>query len=67
MKYIDNEALVKMVEVNYGRWEIQTRRGYVIKGEIYVGTKTEAEDYIKRYLSSYLCWNYELIPMKERE
>lgn len=64
-KAIDNEAVVRMVQLSRGCWEIQTRHGYVLKGDLQFGSKTEAEGYVRAYLSSFQCWNYELVPLRK--
>lgn len=67
MKLLDNEATVLMVQISQSRWEIQTRNGFVLQGDITVSTNHEAEDAVKRYISSYLCWNYKMVPLKKDE
>lgn len=64
MKYEDNKAKIRIVQMAQSRWEIQTRHGYILKGDITVSTAHDAELYVKNYLSSFLCWEYEVIPLK---
>ncbi len=67
MKPIDNEATVKMVQVSKHRWEIQTRHGYVLKGDITVSNPMEAEFYVKNYISSYPAWKYTVEPLPPKD
>lgn len=66
MKYIDNESKVRMVQRSKNRWELQTSKGYPLQTDITVSSKKEAEDFVKRYLTSFNCWTYEIIPLEEK-
>lgn len=67
MKHIDNEATIKIVQKSQSRWEIQTRHGYVLKADITLSTTHDAEVYVKGYLSSFLNWNYEVVPLEVKK
>lgn len=67
MKHIDNEAKVRMVQVSKHRWEIQTRHGYVLQGDITVSSPTEAEFFVKNYISSFPAWNYTVEPLEKKD
>jgi hypothetical protein len=67
MKYLDNEATVLMVQTSNNRWEITTQKGFVLMGDIQLGTLLEAEDFVKRYLSSWPAWHYKLVPIEKKK
>lgn len=53
---------IKMIQESTNRWRIESDTGIVLTDDIILG-KLEAEDYMKRYISSYSTWTYEIIPM----
>lgn len=63
MKYIDNEATVKMVQVSKSRWKLTTRSGHILAENLHIVSPREAEDYVKAYISCYHCWKYEIEPL----
>lgn len=54
-----------MVQVNKSCWEIRTEHGIVLSDGIILGRIDEAEEYVRRYISSYSNWTYELKPLTE--
>lgn len=63
MKRIDNEATVRIVQKSQVNWEIQTRSGHVLVPNITLSRPSDAEIYVKGYISSFQCWNYEVVPI----
>lgn len=58
---------VFMVQLFNHRWQIQTKSGNIIQGYITICTVPEAEEYIKRYVSSFTpAWEYEVIPLEKK-
>jgi len=49
------------------RWQITTEKGIVLKDDIMLGTFLEAEDYVKRYVSSFSNFIYEMKPIADKE
>lgn len=67
MRYIDNEAHIFIIQETQHRWRIETRGGFILQGDIFLDSNSQAEDYIKNYLSSYLCWSHEVIPLVNKK
>lgn len=57
-------AVIKMVQVSKHKWMLVTSNDNVLQEDINVFSIFEAEDYVKRYISSFQNWNYVLIPME---
>jgi hypothetical protein len=56
---------VKMIQVFKCNWKIENLKGDTLKDNITVGTLYEAEQYVKAYVSSFMNWNYEMVPLKK--
>ncbi len=52
---------VKMTEVGRNRWDLIGPKKNVIVGDLLLYSKTEAEEWVKAYISSYSGWTYEII------
>jgi hypothetical protein len=52
-----------MIQTEPCTWKIMTEKGIILKDDIKVSMIYEAEDYVKRYISSFNSWTYELIPL----
>jgi hypothetical protein len=59
------EKCLKMIQNDPCTWQIISSKGHVLKDDIKLGLKAEAEDYIKRFVSSYNDWTYEIITLEE--
>jgi hypothetical protein len=66
MKYLDNEAEVRIVQTSKNRWQIETQSGFILQSDITVSSPREAENFIKDYISSYRCWTYKVVPLEEK-
>lgn len=58
---------LKMIQSEPCNWYITNDKGTIIQDDIKVGLLLEAEDYIKRYISSFNAWTYELIPLGRKD
>lgn len=56
-----------MVQLSKHKWRIETQNGTVIKDDVTVHSISEATEYIKRYISSYNDWDFNILPLKKRE
>lgn len=54
---------VLMIQTEPCTWRIESEAGIILKDDIKVSIIYEAEDYVKRYVSSFTDWTYELIPL----
>lgn len=63
----NNEPCVLMIQVSSCRWKIETKDGKVLTEDIMIGPVAEAEEYIKRYVTSFSNWKYEMILLKKEE
>lgn len=48
-------------------WQIVTDNGIVLTDDICIGPLAEAEEYIKRYVTSYQNWTYKLVALTKGE
>ena len=53
-----------MKQINNNLWHVCNLKGDVLKDDVRVGSYLAAEDYIKRYVSSFLCYNYVMKPLR---
>lgn len=58
---------MRIVETNRGRWQIENAKGDVIVYDLMIGSKVSAERYIKNYVSSFMNYNYEVVPLKQEK
>lgn len=56
-----------MVQRSRSRWEIVSAKGFVMQANIAVSSRLEAEEYVKRYVSSFLNWDYIVSPLKDKK
>lgn len=57
-------TIVRMVQTSRYNWHIESPDGKVVmKSDLTFHNKSQAEDYIKRYVSSYPNWRYVLVPL----
>lgn len=54
---------VKMIQTMTCNWHIESQYGHVLVKNITCGTVIEAEEYVKRYISSFDGWSYSVIPL----
>ena len=55
--------LMKIVEIFKGRWQVENAIGTVLVHDLPLGSKFRAEEYIRGYVSSFMNYNYEVIPL----
>lgn len=55
-----------MIETSKNRWELQGPKGNTISENIPVNSKTEAEEWIKAYISSFTGWEYAMLPKENK-
>lgn len=49
------------------KWRIESYKGTIIKKDITLASVTEAEDFIKNYVSSFTpAWGYEIVPLGKK-
>ena len=53
--------LVYMVQVARQRWQLVSKDGVVIQEDILIYNKADADDWVRRYVSSFTPpWHYEI-------
>jgi hypothetical protein len=57
--------IVYMVQTSRNRWKIQSESGRVLLDDIILSNETEAEEYVKGYVSSWN-WDYKMVPLEEQ-
>ena len=58
-----NDKCVSMIQTSQCNWHIKSPKGHILMDNITVGTVHLAEDYVKRYISSFPDWTFKLIPL----
>jgi hypothetical protein len=58
-------ATVQMIQISKSEWKIVTYKGKVLQFDIHLHNLDAAEQYIKNYVSSFVDWTYEVVPLKE--
>lgn len=58
--------VIIMIQVSKCRWRIETKSGILLTDDIMIGLPAEAEDYVRKYITSYLNWGYELKLLEEK-
>jgi hypothetical protein len=56
---------VYMIQTSRNRWKIQSESGNVILDDVMLSNKTEAEEYIKCYVSTWT-WDYRLVLLEDQ-
>lgn len=54
-------CIIKMVQQTPHIWRIETPNGTILQSNVISHSAYEAEEYIKRYISSFPNWDYRLI------
>jgi hypothetical protein len=62
MEYKQNCLI--MIQTSKCNWQIVTIKGIILVDDIKIGLVAEAEDYMRKYISSFESWTYEIKPMK---
>jgi hypothetical protein len=58
---MESSKHVTLVKGAGNRWDLVSPKGHVIIGDILLYSRTEAEAWVKNYISSYLGWSYEIV------
>lgn len=61
-----DKVTVLMIEVLPNLWRIESDKGFILQDEIYCYGLHKAAEYVKNYVSSFSCWQYELKPMESK-
>lgn len=57
---------VQMVQTGKHTWSIKsTSSGAIIQSNITIHNEYSANEYVKRYVSSFSDWTYEVVPLKD--
>lgn len=57
---------LNMIQTSKHKWRIETESGTVMQEDINIFSEYEAEEYIKRYVSSFQSFSYDLKPKKDK-
>lgn len=62
MRYTNRppEIKVLMVQDAAARWHIESTDGKIIRDNLTMSSASEAEEFVRSYVSSFRCWTYEL-------
>jgi hypothetical protein len=52
---------VKMIQRTPHNWRIESASGHIMQDNITAHSQYEAEEYVKRYISSFQGWSYEIV------
>jgi len=56
---------LNMIQTSQNRWQLVAPKGNILVSDIMVSSELEAKDYVKRYISSFMNWEYKLEPIKK--
>ncbi len=52
---------VKLIETGNNRWDLIGPKGNPIASDILLYSRSEANEWVKAYISSFMGWTYEII------
>lgn len=56
--------VVRMVQVAPNRWNLVSSKGSIISEDVPLGSIRDAENWVKNYITSFIGWSYEIIPLQ---
>lgn len=56
-------VIVKMVQTSKYQWQLLSQKDTIICDNIAFGTVYEAEEWVKKYISSYMTWGYKIVTL----
>lgn len=56
---------VYMVQLNKLDWELRAGSGKILVEGLKMGSRHEAEQWVRAYISSYPSWTYQMVPKHE--
>lgn len=59
--------LLRIVQETANRWRVENGNGDVILDGLMLESQYRAEEFIKGYVSSFLCFNYEVVILNKGE
>ncbi len=60
------EKCVRMIQVSRYRWNLVAPKGSVMVEGLLCSSSYEAEEWVKKYVSSWPTWSYEVITRQEK-
>lgn len=54
-----------MKQTAKSRWRLESEKGFVFKNDITISNIKEATMYIKAYISSFINWDFDVIPLEK--
>jgi len=54
-----------MIQISQSDWQVRTETGVLMQKNVTVSSVHDATEFIKRYVSSFMGWEYEVIPMNK--
>lgn len=61
---MSDEKCVKMIQTSRQLWKMVSSKGCVIKEDVMVYSEYEANEYVRKYISSFSGWSYVVLPIK---
>lgn len=62
-----DKRLLRIVQVSKHMWQLENSKGTVLTSDLTLESTYRAEEWIKNYISSFHCYNYEVIPLKKEK
>lgn len=57
--------IINMVQITPHRWQLVSQKGNVIQDNITANSSYEASEYARKYISSFIGWDFKLILLKD--
>lgn len=56
-----------MIQSLQHKWRIESEQGQILQEDLNMGSVDEAENYCRRYVSSFMDWSYEVVPLPPKQ
>lgn len=64
---MQDKRTLRIVQETANRWRVENEKGAVILDGLMLESQYRAEEFIKGYISSFLCFNYEVVTLNKGE
>lgn len=64
---VRNDRLLRIVQISKHMWQLENSIGIVLTSDLTLESAYRAEEWIKNYISSFQCYNYEVTPLKKEK
>lgn len=58
---------VQMIQTSKHKWRLLGPKGNILIEDLNISCAYDAEQYVKSYISSFMSWTYEIIPINKEK